>query len=101
MLDFFGQRIYHAGDTALFGDMSLIARANLDLALLPIGDFFTMGPDDAAEAVRLLAPRYVIPMHYNTWPTIAQDPTTFRRLVADRTKAECVILEPGSDWAIP
>jgi len=78
-----GERtIYHAGDTALFGDMEMIGRRHpIDLALLPIGDNYTMGPDDALEAVRLLRPRRVVPIHYNTFDLIAQDPQAFARSV--------------------
>jgi L-ascorbate metabolism protein UlaG (beta-lactamase superfamily) len=92
-----GERtIYHAGDTALFGDMELIGRRHpIDLALLPIGDNFTMGPDDALEAVRLLRPRRVVPMHYNTFAVIVQDPQAFARRVAAETEAECTVLAPG------
>lgn len=78
IVNFFGKSIYFAGDTALFGDMALLGRLeNIDYALLPIGDNFTMGPDDAVEAVKLLQPKTVIPMHYNTWPLIAQSPEDF------------------------
>jgi L-ascorbate metabolism protein UlaG (beta-lactamase superfamily) len=92
-----GERtIYHAGDTALFGDMALIGRRHpIDLALLPIGDNFTMGPADALEAVHLLRPAQVVPMHYNTFPLIAQDPQAFAREVAAETQTTCVILQPG------
>jgi L-ascorbate metabolism protein UlaG (beta-lactamase superfamily) len=92
-----GERtVYHSGDTALFGDMALIGRRHpIDLALLPIGDNFTMGPEDALEAVRLLNPRRVVPIHYNTFPPIQQDPQAFARQVAAETKAECVVLAPG------
>lgn len=69
--------IYHAGDTALFSDMQLIARGGLDLALLPIGDFYTMGPDDAVEAIKLLRPRLTVPMHYNSNDRIKTDPQAF------------------------
>jgi len=72
-----GQHLYHAGDTALFLDMQLIARVPLDAALLPIGDNFTMGPDDALVALDLLKPRVAVPMHYDTWPIIAQDAAAF------------------------
>ncbi|ASJ07842.1 metal-dependent hydrolase [Thermococcus siculi] len=90
-----GVKIYHAGDTFVFGDMALFNElyGPIDVALLPIGGHFTMGPKEAAKAVELLRPRKVVPMHYNTWPPIAQDPEEFRRLVGDR--AEVVILEPG------
>jgi L-ascorbate metabolism protein UlaG (beta-lactamase superfamily) len=87
-----GKRLYFAGDTALIMDMQLL-RGQVDLALLPIGDNFTMGPEDAARAVEFIEPGTVIPMHYNTWELIAQDPAEFRRMVGDRAKVE--ILEPG------
>ena len=77
-----GFTIYHAGDTALFGDMKLIGdRNSIDVAFLPIGDNFTMGPEDAAYAVELLKPKSVVPIHYNTFPIIKQDPTIFAELV--------------------
>jgi len=90
-----GKTIYHAGDTCLFGDMKIIGEffAPIDLALIPIGDRFTMGPPSAAKAVEWLRPRRVVPMHYDTWPPIAQDPRSFKELVGDRS--EVVILEPG------
>ncbi len=69
--------IYHAGDTAVFGDMRLIGRHGLDLALLPIGDRYTMGPEDAIEAMHLLRPRLTVPMHYNTTSQIRADPQAF------------------------
>ncbi|MET1014910.1 MAG: metal-dependent hydrolase [Paenisporosarcina sp.] len=77
-----GKTIYHAGDTALFGDMELIGeRHPIDLAFLPIGDNFTMGIDDAAYAVELLKPKAVVPIHYNTFPPIKQDPYEFKEVV--------------------
>ena len=88
--------LYHAGDTGLFSDMALIGRAGLDVALLPIGDKFTMGPDDAATAVELLRPRLAIPMHYNTWGTIAQDPYAWKTTVERRTAAPVMVLDPGA-----
>jgi L-ascorbate metabolism protein UlaG (beta-lactamase superfamily) len=91
-----GKTLYHAGDTALFGDMALIGRLNkIDLALLPIGDNFTMGPEDAVEAVKMLQPAAVVPMHYNTFDLIAQDPRRFAERVQSETRARCVVLEPG------
>lgn len=92
-----GLRIYHAGDTGLFSDMRLIGRLGLDVALLPIGDNYTMGPDDALEAVRLLAPKRVIPIHYDTFPLLKQDAEAFRRRVEDETDATCIVLTPGED----
>ena len=85
--------IYHAGDTALFGDMKLIGeRNNIDVAFLPIGDNFTMGPEDAAYAVQLLKPKIVVPVHYNTFPPIKQDPQVFKCLVKT---AEVQVLKAG------
>ena len=79
-----GRKIYHAGDTALFLDMQLIGRAGLDLAMLPIGDNFTMGPEDALDALDFLKPKAAIPMHYNTWPPIAQDAVAFATAAKQR-----------------
>lgn len=89
-----GKNLYHAGDTALFLDMQLIGRAGLDLALLPIGDNFTMGPDDALEALGLLKPKLAVPMHYGTWPIIAQDAADFARR-ADLKGHAVRVLPPG------
>src|SRR5690606_35781659 len=72
-----GKKIYHSGDTGLFYDMKLIGEEGLDLAILPVGDNYTMGPDDAVRAVKLLNPKRVIPEHYNTWDLIAQDITAW------------------------
>jgi L-ascorbate metabolism protein UlaG (beta-lactamase superfamily) len=77
-----GRALYHAGDTALFGDMGLIARGGLDVALLPIGDRYTMGPADAIEALNLLHPRLAVPMHYNTSNEIRADPHAFAATAA-------------------
>ncbi len=96
-----GKTIYHSGDTGLFGDMELIGRLHpIDLALLPIGDNFTMGPEDALEAVKLIKPNIVIPMHYNTWPLIAQDPQEFKKDVEKETPAHVVILQPGESYEL-
>ena len=92
---FGGKTIYFAGDTALFGDMSLIGEAELDVAIVPIGDQFTMGPEDAARAIGLLKPKVAIPCHYNTFPPIKQDPAGFKRLVEERTDAVGLVLAPG------
>ncbi|MGH7506609.1 MAG: metal-dependent hydrolase [Longimicrobiales bacterium] len=89
------KRLYHAGDTALLMEMQLL-RGRVDVALLPIGDNFTMGPEDAARAVEFIAPRIVIPMHYDTWPPIAQDAQAFARRVG--ALAEVVVLEPGESY---
>jgi L-ascorbate metabolism protein UlaG (beta-lactamase superfamily) len=88
-------RVYHAGDTALLTDMQLL-QGKVDVALLPIGDNFTMGPEDAARAVQFIKPRVVIPMHYNTFDVIKQDPQEFKRIVGKR--ADVVILKPGESF---
>jgi L-ascorbate metabolism protein UlaG (beta-lactamase superfamily) len=79
ILELGGKRIYNAGDTALFSDMALVATYNVDLAILPIGDHYTMGPDDALKALELTRARQVLPVHYNTFPPIAQDGDAFIR----------------------
>ncbi len=90
-------RIYHAGDTGLFGDMKLIGEVyNPDVVLLPIGGFFTMDAEQAAIAVQLISPRYAIPMHYNTFDVIKQDPNIFAEKVKKlRPTTEVLILKPG------
>ena len=95
ILELEGKRIYHAGDTGLFSDMTLIGQGGLDLAILPIGDLLTMGPEDALEAVKLLKPKQVIPVHYNTFPMIEQDAAAFKAAVENETDAEVVVLKPG------
>lgn len=95
-----GKRLYHAGDTALFSDMALIGRKGLDAALLPIGDNFTMGPEDALEAIKLLKPKVVIPIHYNTFELIEQDASAFKAAVEAQSQAKCVILKAGEDYAL-
>ncbi len=74
-----GKSVYHAGDTALFGDMKLIGRGGLDLALVPIGDRYTMGPADAVEALNFLRPKLAVPMHYDTTDKIRQNPHAFAK----------------------
>ncbi|MER3544441.1 MAG: metal-dependent hydrolase [Chloroflexota bacterium] len=95
-----GKKIYHAADTGLFGDMRLIGEEGIDLAVLPIGDNFTMGPDDALRAVKLIQPRVVIPIHYNTWELIAQDPQAWKQRVESETQARCVVLNPGESHTL-
>jgi L-ascorbate metabolism protein UlaG (beta-lactamase superfamily) len=89
-------KIYIACDTGLFQDMQRIGAAGIDLAILPIGDRFTMGPDDALEAVKLIRPRRVIPSHYNTWPPIQQDAAAWAERVQRETTAEPIVLAPGA-----
>ena len=92
-----GPTLYDAADTALFGDMALIGAAGIDLAMLPIGDYYTMGPDDAVRAVALLKPRAVLPIHHNTFPPIVQDVAAWADRVRRETAAAPVVLQPG-DW---
>lgn len=96
---FGGRTFYFAGDTALFGDMRLIGEEGIDVAILPIGDHFTMGPDDAARAAELIGAKTVIPCHYNTFPPIKQDAEAFRAKVAKRApRSEVVVLAPGESY---
>ena len=90
-----GANIYFACDTALFADMKLIGQAGIDLAVLPIGDLFTMGPEDSIEAINLIQPKRVAPAHYNTWPPIEQDAAAWAEHVRAETSAEPIVLEPG------
>ncbi len=98
-----GIGIYHAGDTGLFGDMKIIGELYKPYAaLLPIGGFFTMGPEEAGYAVKLLKPKVAIPMHYNTFPPIQQDPKKFEEEVKKRSKVTRVkILKPGETIELP
>lgn len=91
-MDLKGKRLYHAGDTALLMDMQLL-RDKVDVALLPIGDNFTMGPEDAVRAVDFIRPKTVIPIHYNTFDLIAQDAKAFRASVGSLARVE--VLLPG------
>jgi L-ascorbate metabolism protein UlaG (beta-lactamase superfamily) len=77
ILELDGKKVYHSGDTALFSDMSLIGKAGIDLAFVCCGDFYTMGVDDALEAVRLIQPKAFVPIHHSTFAAIAQDAQTF------------------------
>jgi L-ascorbate metabolism protein UlaG (beta-lactamase superfamily) len=94
-LDMDGKTLYHAGDTALIMDMQLL-KGKVDVALLPIGDNFTMGPEDAATAVSFIEPKVVIPMHYGTWDVIDEDPNDFKARVGGG--ADVVILGPGDTY---
>jgi len=89
------KKIYHACDTGLFYDMKLIGEEGIDLAILPIGDNFTMGPDDALRAVKLIEPRQVIPIHYDTFDVIKQDPHAWAIRVEKDTAAKVRVLKPG------
>lgn len=93
-----GKKIYLAGDTGLFGDMKLIGEEGLDLAVLPIGDNYTMGPEDSLRAVKFLNPSHVIPIHFGTWDLIAQDPKVWAAKVENETLAKVVVLKPGEKF---
>lgn len=94
-----GKRIYFACDTALFSDMKLYA-AGVHVAVLPIGDLFTMGVDDSIAAIRLIEPKHVLPAHYNTWPPIEQDVRRWATRVSQDTSAHPVVLEVGESFEI-
>jgi L-ascorbate metabolism protein UlaG (beta-lactamase superfamily) len=104
LLEVGGVRAYVAGDTSLFSDMERIGRPRdgrrLDVAVLPIGDLFTMGPDDAIEAVRLLQPKVVLPSHYGTWPPIAQDARAWAERIRDAKLADARVLAPGESVTV-
>ena len=93
VFDFVGFRVYHAGDTALYSDMDTIK--NIDLALLPIGDRFTMGVEDAIKACGLIKPKIVVPIHYNTWSKIKADDMEFARQVMLAQYAVPKVLRAG------
>ena len=98
-----GDKIYHAGDTALYGDMESII-GNIykpDIAIIPIGDRFTMGPFEGALATRWVSPKAVIPMHYNTFPAIEQDPVIFSNFVKQLDPSiDVVIMNPGEVYKV-
>lgn len=92
-----GTTIYHTGDTGIFSDMKLFGEIyRPDLACIPIGDRFTMGPELASRAAELIGAKWAIPTHYNTWPPIAQDPAAFQP-----RGVEVRVMEPGSSWNMP
>jgi L-ascorbate metabolism protein UlaG (beta-lactamase superfamily) len=95
-----GKKIYHACDTGLFYDMKLIGEEGIDLAILPIGDNFTMGPDDALRAVKLIEPKQVIPIHYDTFDVIKQDPQAWAERVQKETSAKATVMNPGESLAL-
>jgi L-ascorbate metabolism protein UlaG (beta-lactamase superfamily) len=91
-----GFRLYHAGDTAVFSDMALIGKLyRPDLALLPVGDHFTMGPREAAEAIRLLGVGKVVPMHFGTYPLLTGTPEALRWETREIPGVEILSLQPG------
>jgi L-ascorbate metabolism protein UlaG (beta-lactamase superfamily) len=92
-----GKTILHAGDTGLVAEFDLIGKTEkIDIALLPIGDNFTMGPEDAIVAASMLRPKQVVPMHYNTWEVIEQDPLKFKEMLEEETGIKCTVMNPGA-----
>ena len=98
-----GVTLYHSGDTGIFADMGLIGELYpLDVALLPIGDVFTMGIKQAAKAVSLLQPKVVIPMHFASFPILVEDPAPFVAAVSlSRPQTRVVVLKPGEAFELP
>jgi L-ascorbate metabolism protein UlaG (beta-lactamase superfamily) len=94
-----GQRFHHTGDTGLIADMQLL-EGQVDVAMIPIGDRYTMGPEDAVRAVEMIQPKVVIPIHYNTWPPIAQNPEAFAAAVDEAmgSSTRVEILAPGDSF---
>lgn len=100
VLEMGGTTLYHAGDTSLFSDMKLIGELhNIDVAALPIGDNYTMGPDDAVVAAEWLKAKCIIPIHYNTFPAIAQDAEQFKDRIAS-IGAICHPLKNGESLSV-
>jgi L-ascorbate metabolism protein UlaG (beta-lactamase superfamily) len=95
---FGGKTVYFSGDTCLFGDMALIGEEGLDVAVIPIGDLYTMGPADAVKAARLLRAGLVIPCHYNTFQAIEQDANAFTAMVEAQTDSRGLPLAPGETY---
>jgi L-ascorbate metabolism protein UlaG (beta-lactamase superfamily) len=95
-----GVNVYHAGDTAAFLDMQLIGERGIDLAMLPIGDYFTMGIEGSLKAIEFIKPQAVIPMHYNTFDPIAQDVVSWAQRVHNETDAKPVVLDPGGSYQL-
>lgn len=96
VIEMAGVTVYHAGDTALFSDMRLIGEVyRPSVAMLPIGDRFTMGPELASRAAELVGAKVAIPIHYNTWPPIEQDPAAFRP-----KGVEVRVMRPGESWTV-
>lgn len=91
--------LYHMGDTNIFYDLALYKKLfPVDVAFVPMGDHFTMGPEEATEAMRLLEPRYAVPIHYGTFPPLTGQPDTFRTLVEQQTKTHVIIPQAGQEF---
>ena len=99
IVEFGGKRVYFAGDTGLFSDMKILDRfGKIDCAILPIGNNFTMGIDDAALAALWIQPKFVIPVHYKTWPVIDADPQEYKQLTESKYNIPVQVVEPGTTY---
>ena len=99
IVEFGGKRIYYAGDTGLFLHMKILDRfGQIDCAILPIGDNFTMGMDDAALAALCVQTRFVIPVHYKTWPIIEADPQEYKKLTETKYNIPVQVVDPGTTY---
>lgn len=99
IVEFGGKRVYFAGDTGLFSDMKILDRfGKIDCAILPIGNNFTMGIDDAALAALWIQPKFVIPVHYKTWPIIDADPQEYKQLTESKYHIPVQVVEPGTTY---
>lgn len=95
-----GYRLYYSGDTCPFSEMEWIGDMGIDVAFLPIGDLFTMGIGDSIKAIELVRPRFVVPMHYATFPPIVQDAGAWAKLVNANTGATPIVLDPGGKYTV-
>lgn len=95
-----GKKLYFAGDTGLFSSMQLYGDEGIEIAFVPIGDNFTMGPDDAFRAVTMLRPKKVVPIHYGTFPLLDQDAEAWKSHIDSETRSECVFLKPGDSITV-
>jgi L-ascorbate metabolism protein UlaG (beta-lactamase superfamily) len=94
------KKLYFAGDTGLFSDMQAIGKLGIEVAFLPIGGKYTMGPDESLQAVEWLKPKAVFPIHYNTWDEIQQDVVRWAQRVHNTTSAKAIVLDPGSAFSV-
>ena len=92
--------IYFACDTGLFSDMALIGESGIDVAVLPIGDLFTMGPEDSVAATKLVNPKTVLPTHFNTWPPIEQNAEQWAEQIRSKTESAPAVLKPGETFTL-
>lgn len=94
------KKIYFACDTGLFSDMALIGESGIDVAILPIGDLFTMGPEDSVAATKLIQPKTVLPTHFNTWLPIEQNAEQWAEQIRSKTESAAEVLKPGETFTL-